>query len=235
MIHTVGLQVKGLYHSFSQGLRTVTVLKNVTYLFKRGSSYALTGPSGAGKSTLLYCMAGLETPMQGQVLLDGIDLATLSAKKRAQILQQHIGVIFQVPHLIDELSVIENVMIKGLIAHQEYAAAHTKAQKLLLQVGLGGKEYQRPRSLSGGEQQRVSVARALFSEPSFILADEPTAHLDSATAQDILELLRTYQQEKNAGLIIASHDTSLVDMLDTVLELKDGSLIDVLHSQAVEE
>ncbi len=223
------LHIKDLKHSFSQGLDQISLLKGISYRFEQGHSYAIVGVSGSGKSTLLAILAGLETPSSGQVLFQGVDLFAVDASERLNLGKQ-LGLVFQGPYLIDELSLIENVMIKGLIEKQDYHEASLKAQVLLEKVGLKGKENQRPRSLSGGEQQRVCIARALFTEPTFIIADEPTAHLDEATSRDIMTLLCTYQQEKRAGLVIASHDTALMDMLDTTLRLETGSLQDISYA-----
>ncbi len=220
------LSIKDLKHSFSQGPDQVALLRGVSYQFEQGRSYAIVGPSGSGKSTLLALLSGLEIPTSGQVLFQGIDLFQGDVDKRLRLGRQ-LGVVFQIPYLIDELSLVENVMIKGLIEYQDYQEASSKAQLLIEKVGLKGKENQQPRSLSGGEQQRVCVARALFTEPRFIIADEPTAHLDEATARDIMAILCTYQQEHGAGLVIASHDMALMDMLDTTLRLEAGLLVEV--------
>ena len=200
-----------------------SLFSTLNYQFDQGQSYALTGPSGIGKSTLLYLLAGFETPTHGHVYFSTTDLATLNEQQKAEFLQHHIGFIYQVPHLLDELSVAENVMIKGLIMRQPYKVSHDKALELLSQVGLADKASQRPRSLSGGEQQRVSVVRALFSEPSFILADEPTAHLDDETSQLLVDLMLSYT---DSGLIIVSHDAKIANQLDHVLTLSDGALVE---------
>ena len=166
---------------------------------------------GAGKSTLLHLLAGFESPTYGKVAFSGADVV------------QQVGVVFQVPHLLDELSVVENVMVQGLIAKKAYDECYDKASELLAKVGLAEKASQQPRSLSGGEQQRVAVVRALFSEPSFILADEPTAHLDGKTAELLLDLILSY---KHAGLIMVSHDESSALKLDHMLYLTDGTLVE---------
>ncbi len=231
------LQVQNVTLTFLQGLKQVEILKDITYQFQKGSSYGLMGASGSGKSTLLALLSGLETPTSGQVSLQGRDLYAGQPDDRLGMCRQ-LGVLFQSPHLIDELSLIENIMIKGLIEYQEYDIAYQKAQDLLNQIGLAGKEDQRPRSLSGGEQQRACIARALFAEPSFIIADEPTAHLDDATARDIMSVLCMYQNEKDAGLLIATHDAMVLGMLDITLKLEAGNLCTVpcvLPKQAMEQ
>lgn len=219
-MHT--LRLSSVSHSFS----TKPILSTVTYEFAQGSSYALTGPSGVGKSTLLHLLAGFEEPTSGAVLFSGMDLSGCDATAKAQILREHIGFIYQVPHLIDELSLAENVMIKGLLAKQPYRLCHQKALDLLSLVGLADQARQQPRSLSGGEQQRVAVVRALFSEPAFILADEPTAHLDDRTSQLLLDLILSYRDQ--SGIIMVSHNRAIAEQLDHVLRLSDGALLEDL-------
>jgi ABC-type lipoprotein export system ATPase subunit len=157
----------------------------------------------------------------------------LAPHEKALVLQKHIGFIYQVPHLIDELSLVENVMIKGLIASQPYNESQKTALELLSQVGLADKAAQRPRTLSGGEQQRVAIARALFSGPSFILADEPTAHLDKATAQVLVDLILSYKNE--SGIIMVSHDTRITEQLDHRVSLSNGALFEDLPPLATEK
>ncbi len=220
------LQLTDLSKSFAQGPQSILVLDQIDYCFKMGRSYAIIGRSGAGKSTLLHLLAGLESPSQGTITFGNLDLSSALPDDRIDFLNRHIGILFQVPHLIDELSVIENVMIKGLINQHNYDNAQQRALLLLNDVGLLQRADQRPRSLSCGEQQRVAVARALFCQPSFIVADEPTAHLDTQTGHNLMKLLVNYQQKHNCGLIVASHDAAVFDMLDVTLELVRGSLIE---------
>ncbi len=207
--------------SVSKVFANRVLFSDLNYRFEQGQSYALTGPSGAGKSTLLHLLAGFELPTQGTISFSGTNV------KRETFLQKHIGFIYQVPHLLDELSIAENVMIKGLIAKQPYKESHEKALEFLSHVGLADKALQRPRSLSGGEQQRVAVVRALFSEPSFIIADEPTAHLDEKTSQLLLDLILSYSRKPSgSGLIVVSHDSSLAHQLDHMLYLSEGILLE---------
>ncbi len=199
---------------------------NINFTFIQGQSYALSGPSGAGKSTLLHMLAGFDTPQEGIISFSGTDIRGLNAQC---YVREHIGFIHQVPHLLDELSIVENVMIKGLIAQQSYNECRQKALELLALVGLADKASVRPRTLSGGEQQRVAVVRALFAEPTFILADEPTAHLDQVTAQILVDLIRSY---KSSGLIMVSHDPQVTIQLDHLLYLSDGTLHEVQVTQS---
>lgn len=224
MLQNRSLTVQHLRKSFTQGLQVAVVLDDVTYTFEGNHQYALTGVSGIGKSTLMQVLGGLDKPDGGSVLCNGIDIYALEPHLRSRFIQEHIGFVFQYPSLIEELSVLENVMLKGLITHQAYAHASEMALFLLEKVGLVAKAAHAPRTLSGGEQQRVSVARALFTRPTFILADEPTAHLDEQTKSTIIELLSSCAREWSLGLIIASHDAEVADQMQTVLSLEKGLL-----------
>lgn len=218
------LKIVDLFKTFTQGTETLTVLDSVTYTFTQGYSYSLTGASGSGKSTLLHILAGIESPTAGAVYFNTQDISLLSPTQRAVFLQTGVSLIFQEPTLINELSVLENTMIKGLIRGEKYAHASQKGLALLEKVGLAHKSTTFPATLSGGEQQRVALARALFSEPAFILADEPTAHLDKETKEHILELLLLYQHTQSIGLIIASHDDEVIRAVQTTLTLTKGVL-----------
>jgi ABC-type lipoprotein export system ATPase subunit len=217
------LEVQHLTQMVPQAREQTILLKEISYQFQKGCSYGLMGTSGSGKSTLLAVLSGFEAPTYGHVLLEGKDLYGSSSTDRLAMRRQ-LGVVFQIPYLINEFTLLENIMIKGLIDHHEYREASEKALYLLAKVGLAGKESQSPRSLSGGEQQRACIARALFSEPSFIIADEPTAHLDEINARLSISVLLDYQKENHSGLLIATHDPIVLGMLDTTLQLEAGTL-----------
>lgn len=218
---TVELSAQSVYKKFG----SQEVIKNVSVTFSIGTSYALVGSSGTGKSTLLHMLAGLDRPSVGAVLLDRCDIYSLSSKDQSKLLNQRIGLVFQNPYLIYELSVIENIMMPGLIAGQRYAACAVKAKALLVRIGLQDKAFACPALLSGGQQQRVAIARALFNEPDFLLADEPTGNLDEKTGKCIIDFLRECQQEWHMGMIISSHDAYVAQSMDHVYCLKDGQLI----------
>lgn len=217
------VSLRNVTKSFSQGGETSLILDGVQFAFQQGVSYAITGVSGAGKSTLIHIIAGIETPDFGSVFLNEQDTALFDSRTKQNFFQNQVGLVFQSPYLIEELSVIENVMIKGIIAGQ-YDVAFQRALLLLEKVGLQAYASSSCKKLSGGEQQRVAVARALFSQPAFLLADEPTAHLDKRTAGTIIDLLLDYQREWNTALIIASHDPAVAQKMDVVLTLEGGRL-----------
>lgn len=201
---------------------SLVVLDDVSCTFQQGSTYALVGASGSGKSTLLHILAGLEQPTEGAVLYKGTALATYSERELQDYLQNEVGLLFQQPHLMHELSILENVMLKGLIAGKSYQALEHRAHDLLAMVGLAHKITTAPAALSGGEKQRIALARALFIPPKFLLADEPTAHLDPVSQDLMLDLILSLQAEFGMGVIIASHDSAVVKRLANRLLLQDG-------------
>lgn len=201
-----GLHLEHLTKIFTNGSRTLTVLDSVTYTFKANSLYCITGPSGSGKSTLLHALACLEAPTSGSIWFDGRDLVNCSAHEVTQWRKAHVGMMFQLPYLINELTVLDNVALAGRIAGQSKDQSNDRAVDLLKEVGLSPKLLCSPVQLSGGEQQRVALARALIKKPTLIIADEPTAHLDVKTRQTIKELLCRYVTDHGTTCIIATHD-----------------------------
>ena len=218
------LIASGLHKSYQLGRRTLEVLHDMSLVVPRGGFVAIQGASGAGKSTLLHLLGGLDRPDIGTVKIDGIKLGELSATGLSRFRNRHIGFIFQAFHLLPELDVVENVALPARMARVERSAAENRAKELLAQVGLGDRLNHRPLELSGGEQQRVAVARALVNSPALILADEPTGNLDSQTGHEIIELLINLQRERKATLAIATHDKQVANRADTVVHLADGRL-----------
>lgn len=219
------LQAHGVSKKFVQGTTELWVLRDITYPFAQGTSYALMGASGSGKSTFMHILAGLDTTTAGFVSFDKHDIALLTTNQRTYFLNKQIGLLFQNPYLIYELTVLENAMIKGLIAGMNHQEAAKRAQELLSLVGIADKVNNFPPQLSGGQQQRLALARALFNNPAFLLADEPTGNLDAHTAAEIIALLQRIQQETGMGIIISTHDERVARSMDKRLHIKDNQLI----------
>ena len=218
------LQAKGLSKSYSLGKRSVEVLKGVDLTVSRGEFMALQGASGAGKSTLLHLLGGLDAPNGGEIWFEGLNLATFSAAALARFRNSRVGFIFQAYHILPELDALENVCLPARMARLDSAVAEARARDLLARVGLAERMDHKPYELSGGEQQRVAVARSLINEPELILADEPTGNLDSHTGQEIVELLCALQQERRTTLIIATHDSRIAGRAPRVVQLLDGQI-----------
>lgn len=221
------ITARGVTKSFGQGAARRVVLHGINAQFEHGKTYAISGVSGTGKSTLMHLLAGLDLPSEGEIFFNGHSLAALSTAQRSAFLSTTVGLVFQSPYLISELSVQENVMLPALIAGRNRARAEKKVATLLKKVGLDDRALDAPSSLSGGQQQRVAVARALVNEPAFLLADEPTGNLDVKTGKQIVDLLLECQREWGMGIIVTSHDAYVAKSMQTVLKLHDGSLYTV--------
>jgi lipoprotein-releasing system ATP-binding protein len=218
------ITARGLRKSYLMGKRTLDVLRGIDLVVTRGEFLALRGASGAGKSTLLHLLGGLDLPNEGEISFDGTDLRALSARALAQWRNRRVGFIFQAYHLLPELSALENVALPARVARTGPDEAARRAAALLERVGLAQRLEHRPYELSGGEQQRVAIARALVNEPDLILADEPTGNLDSHTGGEIIQLLQTLREERQATLIMATHDAHIAGRAGRVIELADGQL-----------
>ncbi len=203
----------------------VSVLKGVSLELKRGELVSIVGPSGAGKSTLLYIVSSLEKADKGQVFFEGQDITQLSETALAHYRNQKIGFVFQFHHLLPEFTAIENVSIPGWIAKMPSKQIQQKAMELLDFMGLSDKMNKKPHSLSGGEQQRVAVARALLNSPAIIFADEPTGNLDSENANALHQLFIRLRNEMNQSFLIVTHNESLAAMSNLSLTMKDGKFL----------
>ena len=203
----------------------VTVLKGVSLEVSRGELVSIVGPSGAGKSTLLYIVSSLEKADKGQVFFEGNDITHLSETDLAHYRNQKIGFVFQFHHLLPEFTAIENVSIPGWIAKMPSKQIQQKATALLDFMGLSDKMDKKPHSLSGGEQQRVAVARALLNSPALIFADEPTGNLDSENANALHQLFIRLRNEMNQSFLIVTHNESLAAMSNRSLTMKDGKFL----------
>jgi lipoprotein-releasing system ATP-binding protein len=203
----------------------VSVLKGVSLEVSRGELVSIVGPSGAGKSTLLYIVSSLEKADKGQVFFEGNEITQLSETDLAHYRNQKIGFVFQFHHLLPEFTAIENVSIPGWIAKMPSKQIHQKASALLDFMGLSDKMDKKPHSLSGGEQQRVAVARALLNSPALIFADEPTGNLDSENANALHQLFIRLRNEMNQSFLIVTHNEALATMSNRSLTMKDGKFL----------
>jgi lipoprotein-releasing system ATP-binding protein len=218
------LQVTGLRRSFQQGDVTIEVLRGVDLTVSKGEIVALLGPSGSGKSTLLQAVGLLEGGFEGSIRINGEEAATLDSDQRTRVRRDTLGFVYQFHHLLPDFNAIENVVLPQLIHGAGPEPARARAESLLGTLGLAQRLSHRPSQLSGGEQQRVAVARALANRPSLVLADEPTGNLDEATADIVFaEFLRLVRDEGSASLV-ATHNERIAAKMDRVLRLHDGVL-----------
>jgi lipoprotein-releasing system ATP-binding protein len=209
---------------FRSGPGRLEVLRGASITVGPREIVAVVGPSGSGKSTLLHCLGGLDRPDSGRVEVDGIELSGLRDKETASVRNLKIGFVFQFHHLLPDFTALENVMLPLLVAGRPQSEARERAHELLEEVGLAARETHAPSELSGGEQQRVAVARALANAPAAILADEPSGNLDAHTAADLHRLITRLRDERGASFLIATHDASLARRADRVLALGEGRL-----------
>ncbi len=218
------MAASGLRKSYHLDGSVVEVLKGVDLLLLEGGTAAILGPSGAGKSTLLHLLGLLEPPDEGDYLLSGENVLTLPDQQKAAIRLQKVGFVFQFHHLLSEFSAIENVMLPALMRGLNRTDAEERAGGLLESVGLGQRFGHKPGELSGGEQQRTALARALVNEPALILADEPTGNLDQQAAMKMKELLWRVCADRGAAVILVTHNRALADEAQLILEMRDGRL-----------
>jgi lipoprotein-releasing system ATP-binding protein len=215
------LKATSIHKSYGQ----LQILKGVDLDVKKGEIVTIVGASGAGKSTLLNILGTLDTPDSGQLFINNIELSQLSNKKLSDFRNRQIGFIFQFHHLLSEFDAIENVCIPAFIAGTPRAEAEKRAAELLDMLGLGHRIHHKPSELSGGEQQRVAVARALVNKPALIFADEPSGNLDSANARELHELFVKLRKEFNQTFIIVTHNEDLANISDRKVLMKDGLIV----------
>jgi lipoprotein-releasing system ATP-binding protein len=218
------LEVLELYKGFAKGKTWLEVLKGVTLEVKAGEMLAVVGPSGSGKSTLLHVLGALERPDRGTVHFQGREVFQLSELELATFRNRHVGFVFQFHHLLPELTALENVMLPGLMARRTRLEILTEATDLLRMTGLAERLDHRPGELSGGEQQRVAMARALMNHPDLVLADEPTGNLDRQSGEAMQALLRVLNQERQQTCIVVTHNEAFAKALDRTVRLIDGKL-----------
>jgi lipoprotein-releasing system ATP-binding protein len=217
------IELFNVFKHFFQGEEKLQVINNLNTIFTQGETYSITGVSGSGKSTLLHIIGGLEAPSSGHISFNGQNIYSFSRAQKTLFLQ-NIGFVFQFHYLIKELSVIENIMLPCLVKKESYKKCKARARELLLSMGVQNKANEYTTYLSGGEQQRVSIARALFNKPSFLLADEPTGSLDEDNAQIIINILLNAQKEWGMGIILCSHDPDIYNKMSIVYRLHNHIL-----------
>lgn len=221
---TGALECRGVSKSYPSGEGKLEVLRQVNLEVRPGEIVAIVGPSGSGKSTLLQCVGGLDRPDAGEIRVGGRALQSLSVAELARVRNHHIGFVFQFHHLLPDFTALENVMLPCLIAGNDPAKARARAELLLRWVGLEPRAQHVPSQLSGGEQQRIAVARALANGPTAVLADEPSGNLDARTARELHGLLTGLRDREGVTFLIATHDVTLAQRADRILALEDGRL-----------
>lgn len=219
------IQVQQLFKSYGNGTKRVEVLKGVDLTFSQGEKAAIVGASGVGKTTLLHVLGTLDRPTAGKVLYEGKDIFNLNEKDLALFRNREIGFVFQFHHLLPEFSALENTMMPCLIQGLPKSEASARAEVILNLVGLKERLSHKPGELSGGEQQRVAVARALVLGPKVLLADEPTGNLDTKTGESVFDLLQELNQIKGVTLIIVTHNLILAEKMTRQIQLADGKTL----------
>ncbi len=221
---TIAISMRSVDKSYRDAARTVEVLRGVDLEVDAGERLAIVGPSGSGKSTLLHLLGGLDRPDAGEIVVGGHALAALSASELAAFRNRTIGFVFQFQQLLADFTALENVMIPGRIAGLPAGDLAARARRLLAQVGMGERETHFPSQLSGGEQQRVALCRALLLDPPLLLADEPTGSLDPESGAAVVELLETLQSGRGMTAIVVTHNPVLARRCDRILQLEGGAL-----------
>lgn len=215
------IEIKGVTKSFG----SLQVLKGIDLRIEKGEIVSIVGPSGAGKTTLLQILGTLDKPDNGSVVVDGIETSTLSTNKLSEFRNKHLGFVFQFHQLLPEFTAIENIMIPAYIAGMKNKEAHNRAEELLAFMGLSDRANHKPNELSGGEKQRVAVARALMNNPAVILADEPSGSLDSKNKEELHKLFFELRDKFGQTFVIVTHDETLATLTDRTIHLKDGRIV----------
>ena len=218
------LQAEAVFKSYVLGDKKLPVLRGVSLNLEAGEFVALQGASGSGKSTLLQLLGGLDRPSAGAIRFQGEPLRVQTEAEAAQFRGRHVGFVFQAYHLLPDLDALENVMLPAQVQGDSPADSYSRAKDLLSSVGLAARMDHRPSELSGGEQQRVVIARALMNDPEIVLADEPTGNLDTGTEAEIIELLKLLHAKRNLTLLVATHDETVAAAAQRVVHLKDGQV-----------
>ncbi|HKE60987.1 MAG TPA: ABC transporter ATP-binding protein [Nitrospira sp.] len=219
------IQVTDLYKSFPMGEQTLPVLKGINLTIQRGELIAVVGASGAGKSTLLHIIGLLDRPTKGTVQFEGQDLFGFSESAQAEFRNKRIGFVFQFHHLLPEFTALENACMPALIQRRQPNEVENEAIAILKEVGLGERLHHKPGELSGGEQQRVAVARALLQKPDLVLADEPTGNLDTHTGEALFSLMRELNKARGTTFVIVTHNDKLSAQADRIVHMQDGQIV----------
>lgn len=220
------IRTQQLFKSYGNGAKRVDVLREVDLTFSEGEKAAIVGASGVGKTTLLHILGTLDRPTSGQVFYEGKDIFTLNERELALFRNREIGFVFQFHHLLPEFTALENTMIPCLIRGASKEEAASRAEGILALVGLKERLPHKPGELSGGEQQRVAVARALVLEPKVLLADEPTGNLDTKTGEGVFDLLQELNRTKGTTLVVVTHNLRLANKMDRQIQLVDGKAVE---------
>ena len=218
------IECRSVSFSYNEGNNQTSVLKNLNFEIKSGETTAIIGQSGCGKSTLLNLMDGLDTPTEGDVLIANTNISKISEKDRTELRAKNLGFVYQFHHLLNDFSSLYNVALPLLIMGVDKGGALLKSKKILTKVGLENRLNHKPSELSGGERQRVAIARAMITEPTCLLADEPTGNLDAANAKDVLELIIELNTDKTTALLIVTHDLSIANKMSRKLTLTNGEI-----------
>lgn len=219
------IEIKDLVKIYSNNVMEVTAVDNVNLTIEKGEFTAIVGPSGSGKTTLLNMIGGLDQATSGQIFVDGIDVSTLNSKQLVDFRLHNIGFVFQSYNLIPVLTASENVSFIMEMQGLDKATIQSRTTEILTEVGLGDRMESRPNQMSGGQQQRVAVARAMASRPKFIIADEPTANLDSKTTEKLLDIMEELNEKENITFLFSTHDQRVVNKARRVIVLEDGKIV----------
>lgn len=218
------ISVKNLVKTFTDGAKDTTVLKNISFEIRKGEFVAIMGRSGAGKSTLLYQLSLLDTPTEGSIFLDGEQVSLFDQEEKTEFRLKKLGYVFQDYSLVPELTASENIIVPLLMQGFAIDEAYERAKLSLAQVGLGNKGENLPSKLSGGEQQRVSIARAITHKPRILFADEPTANLDSSSSETVIQIFEDLNKEQGLTVVMVTHEEDFGKRADRIMKLADGVL-----------
>ena len=220
------VECRSLGFNYGKGNSKTSVLKNLNFQIKSNEKIAIIGQSGCGKSTLLNLLAGLDTPSEGEVLVDNTNISTLPEHKRTELRARNLGFVYQFHHLLKDFSSIYNTALPLLISGVDTNQAMAKAQEILKKVGLENRTNHKPSELSGGERQRVAIARAMITEPACLMADEPTGNLDATNAREVLDLIIELNKKRDTALLIVTHDLSIANKMERKFDLTNGFLVE---------